>query len=96
MFAAHFDEVVDPPAPWRVLARSASCAVQAMRYGERPIWGIQAHPEIFPEHAVELMRGFLTRAPEKAHLVRPGLDQTPRDDGLALAIVRRFLASAKR
>ena len=48
MFASHFDEVMSPPAPWKVLARSKGCAVQVMRYADRPIWGIQAHPEIPP------------------------------------------------
>jgi GMP synthase-like glutamine amidotransferase/Flp pilus assembly protein TadD len=93
VFAAHFDEVCDLPPPWRVLATSDRCAVQAMRYGSAPVWGIQAHPEIPPDHADVLLRGFLERAPEKAHLVEPALVQAPRDDGLAEAIVRRFLAA---
>ncbi|HUT76581.1 MAG TPA: tetratricopeptide repeat protein, partial [Polyangia bacterium] len=93
VFAAHFDEVRDLPEPWRVLASSARCAVQAMRYGDRPVWGIQAHPEITPDHARVLLRGFLERALDKAQLVAPALVQPPRDDGFALAIVRRFLAA---
>jgi GMP synthase-like glutamine amidotransferase len=93
VFAAHFDEVRDPPAPWRVLARSDRCAVQVMRYGDRPVWGIQPHPEITPDHALVLLRGFLEHAPDKADLVAPALAQAPRDDGLAPAIARRFLAA---
>jgi GMP synthase-like glutamine amidotransferase len=92
VFVSHFDEVRDPPAPWRVLARSAGCAVQAMRYGDRPIWGIQAHPEITPEHGRVLLEGFLDKAPERAELIRAALAQTPRDDSLALALTRRFLS----
>jgi GMP synthase-like glutamine amidotransferase/Flp pilus assembly protein TadD len=93
VFAAHFDEVCDLPGPWRVLASSDRCAVQAMRYGQAPVWGLQAHPEIPPDHAEVLLRGFLERAPDKARIVLPALEQTPRDDGLAEAIVRRFLAA---
>ena len=91
MFASHFDEVRDPPPPWKILARSSGCTVQAMRYADRPIWGIQGHPEIPPANAHRLMEGMLESAPQAASLVRPALSQTPRDDGIAAEIVRRFL-----
>ena len=91
VFASHFDEVREPPAPWRVLARSAGCAVQAMRFGDAPIWGIQAHPEITPRDARILIEGFLRYAPQLAPVMRPALEAEPRDDGTALPIVRRFL-----
>jgi len=92
VFVSHFDEVRDPPPPWKVLARSEGCTVQAMRFGERPIWGIQAHPEITPDCGRVLLEGFLDKAPERAGLIRAALAQTPRDDGLALALTRRFLS----
>jgi len=92
MFVSHFDEVRNPPLPWTVLARSRECAVQVMRYDDRPIWGIQGHPEIPPENARRLMEGMLVRDPQLAALVCPALSQTPRDDGIAAEIVRRFLA----
>lgn len=91
VFASHFDEVPAPPAPWRVLARSPRCAVHVMRFGDRPIWGIQAHPEIPPDHARALMEGFVERVPDKANLIRPALSETPRDDGVGGILVRRFL-----
>jgi len=91
MFASHFDEVRDPPAPWRVLARSAACAVHAMRFGDAPIWGIQAHPEITPSDARILMEGFAGKQPDQAPLIRPALAAPPRDDRAAGEIVRRFL-----
>jgi len=91
VFASHFDEVRDPPAPWRVLARSAGCRVQAMRYGDRPIWGIQAHPEITPSDARILIEGFLRYAPQLAPQLRPALAAEPHDDGAAPDLVRRFL-----
>lgn len=94
VFVSHFDEVCDPPAPWRVLATNERCAVHVMRYGDRPIWGIQAHPEIAPATGRRLLEGFLEKAPDKAELVRPALAQEPRDDGLAVALIRRFLAQS--
>ncbi|MBI5502902.1 MAG: gamma-glutamyl-gamma-aminobutyrate hydrolase family protein [Deltaproteobacteria bacterium] len=91
VFASHFDEVRDPPAPWRVLARSADCAVHAMRHGDDPIWGLQAHPEITPSDARILIEGFLLHEPQLAPLMRPALSAEPRDDGTAMPIVRSFL-----
>jgi len=91
MFVSHFDEVRNPPPPWKVLARSSGCAVQVVHYDDRPIWGIQGHPEIPPENARRLMEGMLARAPQMAALISPALSQTPRDDGIAAEIVRRFL-----
>ncbi|MDD5306154.1 MAG: type 1 glutamine amidotransferase [Deltaproteobacteria bacterium] len=93
MFAAHFDEVRDPPPPWRVLARSKDCAVHAMRYGHSPVWGIQAHPEITPKEARALMEGFVARHPDKARFLARGLAMEPMDDNAAPLIVRRFLES---
>jgi len=46
VFSYHFDEVAGPPPPWRVLAHSCDCPTHVIRYGDRPIWGIQAHPEL--------------------------------------------------
>jgi GMP synthase-like glutamine amidotransferase len=91
-YALHFDEVIDLPAPWRVLARSERAQVQVMRYGDAPIWGIQAHPEIGPDEGRAVLSGILRRSPELAPVLRPALEQEPRDDGLAREIVRRFLS----
>jgi GMP synthase-like glutamine amidotransferase len=90
-FVAHFDEVTEPPRPWRVLARSAGCAVQVMRYGDAPIWGVQAHPEIDPETGRALLVGLAAKSPERAALVDRALAQEPRDDRVVAEMVRRFL-----
>jgi len=63
-----------------------------MRYADRPIWGFQGHPEIPPENARRLMEGMLARDPQMAPLIRLALSQTPKDDGIAAEIVRRFIA----
>lgn len=91
-FAAHFDEVrPNLPPPWRILASSEQCQVQAVRYGDRPIWGIQSHPEIRPKEARRLLKMALIGIPQREHLARKALAQTPTDDGVAAEIVRRFL-----
>lgn len=91
MFCSHFDEVHAPPQPWKVLARSSGCPVQIMRYGDRPVWGIQAHPEIRPGPAKALLKGFLEIAPEKSALIEPALEESPRDDDSAVVITTNFL-----
>jgi hypothetical protein len=64
-----------------------------MRFGDRPIWGIQAHPEITPTEGSALLEGFLRRFPAHAPLIEPALRQEPRDDMITGEIVRRFLSS---
>lgn len=92
MFASHFDEVRDPPSPWKVLARSACCGVHAMRLADRPVWGIQAHPEITPSEGRKLLEGFLPLYPRNAPLIREALAGDVRDDGSIEAIVQTFLS----
>ncbi|MHB1931467.1 MAG: GMP synthase subunit A [Thermoplasmata archaeon] len=60
VWASHNDQVVRPPAEWRILAHSASCAVEAMAHPARPFFGVQFHPEV--EHTLrgtELFARFL-------------------------------------
>ncbi|MFG1530131.1 MAG: GMP synthase subunit A [Thermoplasmata archaeon] len=60
VWASHNDQVVRPPAQWRILAHSATCAVEAMAHPSRPFFGVQFHPEV--EHTVrgtELFARFL-------------------------------------
>jgi GMP synthase (glutamine-hydrolysing) len=44
-FSSHYEEVCDLPKGMRLLARSADCGVQACRYEDLPIYGIQFHAE---------------------------------------------------
>lgn len=93
VFASHFDEVRDPPPPWRVLAKSETCAVQVMRFGDAPVWGIQPHPEMTVADARLLLQGILIEAPDREALVRAAMAQSPRDDGVARRLVQNFLAT---
>jgi GMP synthase (glutamine-hydrolysing) len=60
VWASHNDQVVDPPPGWNVLAHSAECPVEAMASPDRPIWGVQFHPEVeHTEGGREIFRHFL-------------------------------------
>jgi len=68
VFSFHVDEVVNPPPPWRVLATSQRKIVHMARYGDHPVWGIQAHPEISPRKAhvyTKLYLAAMKRTPVK-------------------------------
>ncbi|MBF0865835.1 MAG: type 1 glutamine amidotransferase [Gluconobacter potus] len=51
MFVWHNDEVRADHPDMRVLASSDQCPNQVWRYRDRPVWGIQGHPEITLETA---------------------------------------------
>ena len=95
-FAWHSDEVVNAPPPWTVLGSSASCDVHVIRYGDAHIWGIQSHPETPPHTAKTLL--WLQRIffEQDSQEIIEALRQTPEDDGMAAAIVERFLRVASR
>ncbi len=48
-FAWHYDEVVSLPRGMRNLATSRDCAIQACQLEDRPVYGLQFHPERAPE-----------------------------------------------
>jgi GMP synthase (glutamine-hydrolysing) len=61
----HGDEVQALPPALRVLARSESCAVEALASSERPWWGTQFHPEAWDaEHpaGLRVLRNFFQLA----------------------------------
>jgi GMP synthase (glutamine-hydrolysing) len=56
----HNDAVTDAPPGFEVLARSATCPVQAMRHERKPLFGVQFHPEVeHTEHGRRVFENFL-------------------------------------
>src|SRR2546428_3817580 len=57
---ARNDEVLKVPEGFRVLAKSSNCAIEAMRHDNRPIFGVQFHPEVSHTlRGVDLFKNFL-------------------------------------
>lgn len=46
---SHFDEVKKLPAGFHATASNENCPIQAMQHNERPLFGVQFHPELFDE-----------------------------------------------
>lgn len=46
---SHFDEVKKLPWGFRRTASNETCPIQAMEHAERPLFGVQFHPELFDD-----------------------------------------------
>lgn len=46
---SHFDEVKELPSGFQQTASNETCNIQAMQHAERPLFGVQFHPELFNE-----------------------------------------------
>ena len=60
VWASHNDEVKTIPAGFEVTASSETCPHEAVRCIDRPIYGVQFHPEVEnTEHGPEIFQNFL-------------------------------------
>jgi GMP synthase-like glutamine amidotransferase len=91
-FTSHFDEVVRDCHPeMSVLATGPNCEVQAAKWGKRPVWGIQPHPEIQPDTGREFLTKALEKWPESSDHLRAALAAPVLDSGAGRLIAQRFL-----
>jgi len=91
-FALHFDEVVDLGSDFRILASTDACSIHAFQYQDRPVWGVQSHPEIDISNGKALLEDFLLVKPEAEPLIRNALDAEKCDSGSVRDILRRFIS----
>jgi len=93
-YTSHIDEVIEPPDPWRILAANATCAAQVVRYGDRPVWGVQPRPETSPDEAKFQMEAGFDQFPRYAQQIRRSIIESPvRDDAVAPQLMAAFLKS---
>lgn len=60
VWESHNDEVTKVPESFKVLAHSESCPVEAVRKVDKPLYGVQFHPEVEnTEHGYDIFRNFL-------------------------------------
>jgi GMP synthase (glutamine-hydrolysing) len=57
---SHHDEVTELPADFVALAHSDNCTVQAMKHKEKPLYGLQFHPEVeHTDNGYEMFQAFI-------------------------------------
>lgn len=67
VWESHHDEVNDVPETFQVLSHSETCPVQVMRHNERPLFGMQFHPEVeHTEAGVTMFENFVRICQEYA------------------------------
>ena len=93
VFSVHYDEVADLPDPFRVLASTDVCSIHAFQYGDRPVWGIQSHPEVDIPTGRRFLRDLVDTGFKGREALLEGLHREPRDSGLIGPIVRTFLGA---
>jgi GMP synthase (glutamine-hydrolysing) len=60
---SHCDEVKQLPEGFERTASNSTCAIQAMQHQQRPLFGVQFHPELFNDEYSEgrrILENFLT------------------------------------
>ena len=59
VWASHKDEVRKLPEGFKILADSPICDIEAMKHEEKPLYGIQFHPEVYhTEKGPQLLENF--------------------------------------
>jgi GMP synthase-like glutamine amidotransferase len=92
-FSSHLDEVINLPDEFLVLASSSHCKIQAFRHRDRPVLGLQIHPEMNIDEAQWYLEKRVQNKHEPLPLFQKALDSTPRDSGLIHHVMRAFLSS---
>lgn len=91
-FSSHLDEVKELPDDFRVLASSDHCRIQAFRFGNKAVWGLQMHPEMNMNEAQRYLQMQVENKHEPLQHFLAAMNSQPRDSGLIEQIVKIFLA----
>lgn len=89
-FSSHYDEVCALPSDALNTASSDLCEVQAFYLKDRPIYGLQFHPERNVEEAEKTFLGHL-RSGHRDPLIGKGKSKTLYDPRISQEIFRAFI-----
>ena len=60
VWESHNDEVVVLPNDFEILGKSENCEIQAMKHNNKPIYGLQFHPEVkHTEYGERIFKNFI-------------------------------------
>jgi len=60
VWMSHYDTVYDLPKGFEILAHTENCPVAAFRHEDKPVYGLQWHPEVVhTEHGTVMLRNFI-------------------------------------
>lgn len=90
-FSSHFDEVVDLGDEFLIFSTSEKCKIQAFQMKNKPIWGLQIHPEISITEGQKYLRNRVSQKLETNSLFEHALNSSPKDSGLIYQIIKNFL-----
>jgi len=93
VYTSHFDEVFPLPPGWERVADTADCSCAVIRRTSGGAWGIQPHPEIGVDEGLALQASYLETMPARRQVLESGWHGEPRDDRIAAALIRGFLAA---
>ncbi len=91
----HFDEVKNLPEDYvDILSSTKGCRIQAFKLKDRPVWGIQSHPEINVKEGQATFERMIAKA-EKENSPRLDLflkarDSVPKDASWFEGFMRKF------
>jgi len=89
-FSSHFDEVFNLGESFTVLSTSENCEIQAFQWKEKPVWGLQYHPEITVQEAIQYIQSSAAKREKRASFYKDALELTPKDSGSIHNIISKF------
>lgn len=92
-FQSHYDEVCQAPKGFIVATSSERCAVQAYYLSDKPVFGVQFHPERNAEEGQSSIDGKKKAVPSDC-IFNDRKAKSVFDENVAITIFRNFLAQA--
>ncbi len=95
-FQYHYDKISIPPKDIKHLAYNNLTSIQAFRYNEQPVWGVQFHPEISPDMAKVILNNNKDKLEKMGVDIFLAIDEGyKRDNGSRLQVFYNFLRLIK-
>ena len=95
-YESHYEEVTELPPGTRRLAETERCAIQAFEMVDRPVFGIQFHPEYSIVDAEESMAKKLKKGVRKDWILNLGQGKKLYDETVGATIFGNFFKVADR